>query len=114
GTGNVAPDERLMRLRFDGVCRECGGALPAKTQAIYDRASKTVRCASHVGSPADEPAVEEVIESGVPGASARREFERRKARREQRIRNKHPRLGGLIHALSEEPQSTTAWDRGAL
>ena len=108
------PDEKLMRLRFDGVCRVCGVALPAKTEAVYERSSKTVRCASHVESPADEPAVEEVIESGTPGASARREFERRKARREQRIRDKHPRLGGLIHALSEEPQSTTAWDKGAL
>lgn len=107
-------DEKLMRLRFDGVCRVCGIALPAKTEAVYERSSKTVRCASHVESPADEPAVEEVIESGAPGASARREFERRKARREQRIRDKHPRLGGLIHALSEEPQSTTAWDKGAL
>ena len=110
----MVPDEKLMRLRFDGVCRVCGVALPAKTEAVYERSSKTVRCASHVESPADEPAVEEVIESGTPGASARREFERRKARREQRIRDKHPRLGGLIHALSEEPQSTTAWDKGAL
>ena len=49
-----------------------------------------------------------------PRASARREFERRKARREQRIRDKHPRIGGLLHALSDEPQSTTAWDTGAL
>jgi hypothetical protein len=107
-------NEKLMRLRFDGVCSVCSVALPAKTEAVYERSSKTVRCASHVESPADGPAVEDVIESGTPGASARREFERRKARREQRIRDKHPRLGGLIHALSEEPQSTTAWDKGAL
>ena len=107
-------DEKLMRLRFDGVCRVCGVALPAKSEAVYERSRKTVRCASHVGSPAGEPAAEDVIESGTPGASARREFERRKARREQRIRDKHPRLGGLIHALGEEPQSTTAWDKGAL
>ena len=107
-------DEKLMRLRFDGVCRVCGVALPAKTEAVYERSIKAVRCVSHVEARADEPCVEDVIESGTPGASARREFERRKARREQRIRDKHPRLGGLIHALSDEPQSTTAWDKGAL
>ena len=110
----TASDEKLMRLRFDGKCRVCGVALPAKSEAVYERSSKTVRCASHVESPAGEPAADDGIESGTPGASARREFERRKARREQRIRDKHPRLGGLIHALSEEPQSTTAWDKGAL
>jgi len=53
------------------------------------------------------------VESGTAGASARREFERRKAKREERIRGKHPKLGGLILALSDERQSTTAWDVGA-
>jgi hypothetical protein len=53
------------------------------------------------------------IESGTPGGSARREFERRKAAREARIRTKHSKIGGLILALSEEPQSTGAWDSGA-
>jgi hypothetical protein len=55
----------------------------------------------------------EVIESGTAGASARREFERRSAKREQRIRQRHPKFGGLILALSDDPQSTTAWRRGA-
>lgn len=55
----------------------------------------------------------EVVESGTAGASARREFERRSAKREQRIRQRHPKLGGLILALSDDPQSTTAWQRGA-
>lgn len=56
----------------------------------------------------------EVVQSGTAGASARREFERRKTRREDRIRTKHPRLGGLILAATDEPQSTTAWGVGAL
>jgi hypothetical protein len=50
---------------------------------------------------------------GDAGASAQREFERRRDKRAQRIREKHPRLGGLILILSEEPQSTTAWEKGA-
>jgi hypothetical protein len=47
------------------------------------------------------------------GASARREYERRSAKREARIRDAHPHLGGLILAISEEPRNTTAWARGA-
>jgi len=54
------------------------------------------------------------VEIGTPGASARRAFDRRHAKRAERVRAKHPKLGGLILALSDDPQSTTAWDRGAL
>jgi hypothetical protein len=52
-------------------------------------------------------------EPSGPGASAQREAGRRRDRREREIRAAHPRIGGLIHALSEEPQSTRAWERGA-
>lgn len=111
---DALPNEKRMRLRYDGACRVCGAALAAKVEAIYERSSKTVRCTSHDDAARVEPIPEPVIETGVAGASARREFERRKAKREQRIREKHPKIGGLLHALSTEPQSTTAWDLGAL
>lgn len=107
-------DEKRMRLRYAGTCRECGKALPAKTQAIYERSSKTVRCVAH-DRPADESLADvRAVDAGIPGASARREFERRKAKREERIRTKHPKLGRLILLLGDDPQSTRAWDRGAL
>lgn len=48
------------------------------------------------------------------GASARREFERRETKREECIRAKPPRLGGLILAVTDDQQSTKAWDTGAL
>lgn len=97
-----------MRLLYAGVCRVCGVELLAKVEAIYERTTKTVRCVSQdVRRPAIEPAVVEV-EFGTAGASARREFERRKAKREERIRTKHPKLGGLMLAVSDEQQSTTA------
>jgi hypothetical protein len=108
----VTPDEKRMRLRYAGACRLCGVALPAKTEAIYERSTKTVRCLDHDASVPERTAEE--IDPGTPGASARREFERREGNRERRIREKHPKLGGLIHALSDEPQSTKAWDTGAL
>lgn len=104
----------------------CGQALPARTLAIYERDTKTVRCLDcdpSVGtatqleprSGADSEVVKvPVLAPGTAGASARREFERRKAKREERIRAEHPKLGGLILALSDDPQSTTAWERGAV
>lgn len=42
------------------------------------------------------------------------EYGRRVAKREKRIRSAHPKLGGLILAMSDEPQSTQAWQRGAV
>jgi hypothetical protein len=107
----TAPAEKRMRLRYAGTCRVCHTALPAKTSAIYERETKTVRCLTHEQH---VPEATTNFDIGTAGSSARREFERRKAAREERIRTKHPTLGGLILALSAEPQSTTAWDTGAL
>ena len=103
-----------MRLRYSGTCRVCSVELPAKTEAIFERSSKTVRCLTHDEATDASPEPLEEVDSGSPGASARREFERRKAKREERTRTKHPKLGGLILALSDDPQSTRAWDTGAL
>lgn len=100
-------DEKRMRLRYAGTCRLCVAALPTGTDAIYERHSKTVRCVTCKAEPA-------AAVDGVAGASARREHERRKDAREQRIRTDHPKLGGLILALSDDPQSTQAWQGGAI
>ena len=51
--------------------------------------------------------------AGLPGASLDAEYVRRKKLREDRIRNKHPKIGGLLLALSSEPASTTAFAAGA-
>lgn len=48
------------------------------------------------------------------GASARREYERRRAQDEQRLRQKWGRLGHVAVALSDEKQSTRAWATGAV
>lgn len=39
-----APDEKRMKLRYAGTCRICGAALAARTNAIYERSTRTVRC----------------------------------------------------------------------
>jgi len=51
--------------------------------------------------------------SGPAGGSARREFERRRDARERRVRERHPRIGGFLLAITDQPQSTRAWDTGA-
>lgn len=112
-----------MKLRYAGTCRICHVEIPARTEAIYERATKTVRCHTHqeaptasVSDPGDESGASEVlpVDVGTAGASARREFDRRRETRESRVRTKHRKLGGLVLALSEDPQSTTAWSTGAL
>jgi len=115
-----AADDKTMRLRYAGTCRLCGIALDKGALAIYERAIKSVRSiecepasvalGTSTWTPVAEPREPPV---DVAGASARREYEQRKTKREDRIREKPPKLGGLILALSDDPQSTTAWASGA-
>lgn len=115
---NVSNDKR-MRLRYAGTCRLCGTELSSRTDAFYERSTRTVRCvecptkAAAVGVDktfADIPRQE----AGVAGDSARREYERRKARDEERLRQKWGKLGGVAVALSDEKPSTRAWATGAI
>jgi hypothetical protein len=102
---------KQMRLRYAGACRVCRSSLPAGTEAIYESETKTVRClecateATETMSPDLEPPcdVSPAAESGVAGSSARREYERRKAKDEERLREKWGSFGGLAVALSDEP-----------
>ena len=102
------PHEKRMRLRYSGTCRLCGTPLPAGGEAVYEPGPRTVRC---IACPSATPVD---VSPGTAGASARREHERRKAARETRVRTAHPKLGGLILAFTDEPQSTRAWERGAI
>ena len=53
------------------------------------------------------------LDLGTAGASARRKHERRKANRERRVRERHPRIGGALLALQDEPGHQQVWARGA-
>lgn len=123
-----------MMLRRDDVCSSCATSVPAGTRAQWDAAAKAVTCLACLDQPV-EPVTPEAesdsvpappdstalhpdtaaIDIGVPGASARKEFERRRAKREQRIEEKwgSGRLGRFVKAVSDDPQSTTAWAQGA-
>ena len=116
-TLQLGPNDKRMRLRYAGTCRLCGRAHDEGADAIYERTLKAIRCVECAPGPVDAvtvdvPLLEEPGSSA--GASARREYERRRDARDQRIRAEHPKLGGLILALSDNPQSTKAWERGAV
>lgn len=115
--------EKRMKLRYAGLCRGCGTELPARAEAIYERKTKTVRC---VECPTKVQGVAELHQVkalavdappegvGIAGSSARREYERRKAKDEEQLRQKWGKLGGIAVALSDEKLSTTAWAKGAI
>lgn len=101
------------------TCSVCAGDTTSATALVTGSEPSTTFITTPAGSPVGLPhpvvdvAESPGIEIGVAGASARREHERRKATREARIRTAHPRIGGFVLALSDNPQSTTAWAVGA-
>lgn len=76
-----------------------------------DRLARCVGCAA--ATPADPWAGLDPEQRGTAGASARSLYERKVQGREARVRARHPKLGGLILAVTEEPASTTSWRTGA-
>ncbi len=119
---------RLIRLRYPAMCSVCGTPLPATTRAWWDGEARTACCEGCGGKPDDSAssptststAAQAVTGAGsaegrpaVAGASARREADRRRTKRETEVRSRHPRIGGLILALTAEPRSTTNWATGA-
>lgn len=126
--GMASPIEpRLLRLRYDGTCVACSTLLQRRTEAWWYADKKEIVCTSC--RPADANSVSESQELalaeveaigaaplttlGQAGASARRESNRRKERREQLTLKKHPRVGRLILRVTDEPQSSRAWGEGA-
>lgn len=122
GPSELSPPDKRMKLRYAGACRLCERKLPAKADAIYERSTKTVRCVECPTAPpvdvlaieAETPGEPEPDDGSAAGASARREYERRKAKDEERLRGKWGTLGGIAVALSDEKQSTKAWEVGAV
>ena len=103
---------KQLRLRYGGTCVACGAALPKGAQAMHDAASKTVRCVTCPEGAAAMPAPP--IDPGTAGASAQKEHDRRVDKRKIRVTEKYgPRLGGFIVRVTDEPQLTRAWAKGA-
>ncbi len=138
---------KVIVLRFAGKCHACQAEIPARSRAYYESQSKIFTClscgeppgsmtqSSTAGTATDLPKRPGQVASarGVAGASARREYEKRAARHqereEQRIADdarwraeavrEHPILGRIAAAatprptIRPEPQNVRAWDVGA-
>ena len=118
---------------------DCGVSLGVGAKAVWDAGTRTVRCLPcdqppgfASAAPATTQAATDVvpeslsvapttmqavpappIPAAVAGGSAQREYDRRSQRREAAVRSRHPRLGGVLLALSNEPASTRVWAQGA-
>lgn len=53
------------------------------------------------------------LDLGTAGASGRREYERRRAKREDATRERHPQIGNLLLKFQEAPAHERAWATGA-
>jgi hypothetical protein len=114
---------KVLALRRPDDCSRCARPLAAGTKAVWDAVERRTYCLPCQTDPntpdgstpaAPTAAVEVTLERQVSGGvSAQREYDKRSARREQQIRQQHPRLGGLLLALSKEPTSTRVWAQGA-
>ena len=92
-------------------------------RGLWDPVAKTISClgcrdtATHEEVESDDIATNSHvdIDVGRPGGSAREEFERRRGRRAAGIEERWGtgRIGRIAAALSTDPQSTRAWEKGA-
>jgi hypothetical protein len=108
----VAP-VHAWRVKHDGLCSKCGTPLLRGMPAVWDRSSKRIHC---IECPAGDSEPElPLVDDGVAGASSRREYERRAAKRDAAIDEKWGtgRVARLVRAVTSEPQSTRAWAIGA-
>jgi hypothetical protein len=106
---------RKLKLRREDACTCCRADLGAGTHAWWDTDTRTVTCTGCWGGANSSPAPAAAPpELGQPGASLLREHERRKRNRENRTREAHPYIGGLLLALGGAPQHESAFEQGAL
>jgi hypothetical protein len=118
--GPAAALPAVIKLRYAGRCR-CGESVAKGERAGYVRGERRVVCLHcladqqagrvDLGALAAEVAVPPL--PGVAGGAARREYERRVAKRADRLAQSG-RLARFSAAVVGEPQSTRAWAVGAV
>jgi hypothetical protein len=116
-----------LRLRRGDQCASCGAKLAAGDEALWYRGPRVVTCVgcildSRTSHETDRyeltageaaPSAEVAgVEAGQAGASALREYERRRKQREDRARQRLGVLGVALARITDEPQSTDAWQKG--
>ena len=115
GGVQMSPTVVWVQLAQPGACASCGIPLAAQAVVVANTTTGHTWCVPCCTATEQRPAATaNAATTGTPGASARREYERRRAADEQRIRNRWGRLGSVAVGLSESRGSTTAWKRGAV
>lgn len=113
------PRSRVLALKRPDRCVRCGRPLAIGERALWDPAARSVTClpcaeaqpaAPQTPAPATPAAL---VVPGVAGASAKREFQHRHDARMRRARKRLGPLGAGMAWLVGDPQSTSAWRRGA-
>lgn len=117
---------RMIRVRYDGSCVVCGAELVARSHAWWDPSAKTLCCPPCAESEGlttarsdrlDVLAPAQAMPTGpvenVAGRSAQKRFDQLHGQREARVRKRFPRAGGLLLSITDDPQSTRAWGKGA-
>lgn len=120
---------RALTLHRDGKCSRCGIEISAGTKALWNPNDLVVWCLEHQAEQIVQ--IEQVshevtanavtsepvgYNKGKAGGSAKAKGDRLVEAREARVMKrfqKFPKVGKLILALSDEPQSTKAWEAGA-
>jgi hypothetical protein len=111
----VSSTARRLKLRRPDVCATCWRSLRAGETAIWDSARRHARCVAcdPASPPPTPPPLPDTVRDSAAGSSARREYERRRGNRKARVRERFGALGGVVLAISGEPQHQRAWARGA-
>ena len=103
-----APIELMQGMSArPGSCGDCGRRIARAAEAVVDQAGMPRLCLDCV-------VLDTLHVLGVAGGGARREHARRLERHQTKVRTTHPRLGGLILALNEDPSHVRAWQTGAV
>lgn len=89
-----------------GVCGDCERRITRGVEALLDASGAPMLCLECV-------TLDTVHVLGVAGGGARREHAKRLERHQTRVRTAHPRLGGVILALKDDPSYVQAWKTGA-
>ncbi len=107
----------MLKLRWPATCSCCGASLSGGAYARWSPDTHAVTCADCVAA-SEQPVGARAatapppLERGRAGWSAQREYLRRKHNHDLRTRRKHPLVGGVLLALSREPQHQAAFRQG--
>lgn len=105
-TSEVEPKPaRRLRLRYPATCAACGISLSKGTEAIWNPADKTATCLAC--APGGE------IDSGVAGASAAAEGERRRTRKVDEARRKYGDHAAEVAEAMAAREEASTWGKGS-